>query len=142
MSSLRNMIYIYHAEGTDLYKVGYTSRRNAARRRKEWETGCPYPLVLIGTVEGSLADEKAIHDRLKLHGKWASEAAGQEWFRLTPRDIEQILGRAPLTFQERLTTAAFEFGEKQLKRKVNNVSRRKGLQGIAGQVLKSILKRR
>ena len=136
------MIYIYHAEGTDLYKVGYTSRKDADRRRKEWETGCPFPLELVGTTEGDRGDEARVHRRLKRAGKWMEEAAGQEWFRLSPEDIEQILGHRPTPVEDTLLDSAQELGEGYIKRKLNNISRRKGAQGLAGKALKWLWKKR
>ena len=136
------MIYIYHARGTDLYKIGYTSRRNAARRRQEWETGCPYPLDLVGTLEGDRDDEARLHRRLKRKGKWQSEAVGQEWFKLTEADVTDILDGHAEPISDVVLDAAVDLGERAMRRKLNNVSRRKGLQGLAGKALKWWLKKR
>jgi len=43
------MIYIYRARGTDLYKIGYTSRQ-ASDRVQEWQAGCPHKLDLVGKL--------------------------------------------------------------------------------------------
>ena len=137
------MIYIYHAQGTDLYKIGYT-KRDAETRRREWETGCPFPLALVGTLPGSIDDERRLHRKLKRRGRWVEEAAGQEWFRLSSADLEELLnttaGRGRRT--TKVEELAFDLGEKIFKRKLNNISRRKGLQGIAASALKKFLKGR
>lgn len=133
------MIYIYWAKGTDFYKVGYTSRTEVEIRRKEWETGCPYSLVFMGSVSGSRNDEARLHQRLKRQGKWVENAAGQEWFRLNQDDIEKILGHKPTPIEDTAIDYVQEIGTKLIKRQINNASRRKGLQGVAASIIKGFL---
>ena len=133
------MIYVYWAKGSDLYKVGYTSRNDPESRRKEWETGCPFPLVFMGSVEGNRTDERRIHQRLKNEGKWIQEAAGKEWFRLNTNDIEKILGQVPITPEESLLDDLQHLSHKLIKKEVRKISRRKGVTGFAASILKEFL---
>lgn len=66
------MIYIVRAQGTDLYKIGFTARQ-VEERLKEVQTGSPYPLKIIHTFDGSQDDEKRMHLEFKqflIHGEW------------------------------------------------------------------------
>lgn len=131
------MIYVFRAEGTDLYKVGYTARDPQARRQ-EWETGCPFPLEYLGAAPGKRADEQRLHARLKREGKWVSEAAGQEWFRLDEADVDEILGGHRETAADRVMDAAQEAGQKLLRRQLNKVARRKSATGLAARLIKTL----
>ncbi|NCJ08378.1 hypothetical protein GS597_18065 [Synechococcales cyanobacterium C] len=132
------MIYIYWAKGTDLYKVGYTSKSDVAIRRQQWETGCPFPLVLMGHINGGRADESRLHKRLKREGKWVEQAAGQEWFKLTQTDVEQILGYRSNPATETANMIQ-DMGERIVKRQLKNMSKRKGIHGIAASFIKGFL---
>ncbi len=135
------MIYVYRARGTDLYKIGYTAR-SAEDRVKEWQAGCPYPLDLIGTIKGTLTQEKRLHGQLKRQGKWKSEAAGVEWFVLNDEDVEQILGGAPRSQAEPVAGFAMEVAEDLARTRINALSRRSGCMGIFGTMVKVFLRRR
>lgn len=66
------MIYIIRAAGTDLFKVGYTSRHPEARL-KELQTGCPHPIKVVHIMEGSLEEEGRLHEILgayRVSGEW------------------------------------------------------------------------
>ena len=58
------MIYLINAEGTDLYKIGFTNQ-NSNNRMKVLQTGCPYKLKLIDVFNGGLAIEKEINVHFK-----------------------------------------------------------------------------
>lgn len=133
------MIYVYRARGTNLYKIGYTARK-ASERLKEWQAGCPYTLDLVGTTEGTLSDEKNLHSRLRRLGYWKSDAAGQEWFLLPEEKVEQILGHKPSYPQDSMLDFALQVGESIAKKQISNLSRRKGLPGVAGSIAKSLWK--
>ena len=135
------MIYIYRARGTNLYKIGYTSRQ-ASDRLKEWQAGCPYKLDLVGTLDGTRSDEQNLHSRLRRLGHWKSDAAGQEWFSLSEEKIEQILGRKPNDPTDPVVDFALQVGEDIVKKQLNNLSRRKGLPGVAGSIAKAFWKNR
>ena len=67
------MVYLINAVKTDLYKLGYTDT-DIESRIKALQTGCPYKLELIHSVNGSLYDEK------KLHKLWNHVRENGEWF--------------------------------------------------------------
>lgn len=133
------MIYIYRARGTDLYKIGYT-KREASDRLKEWQAGCPHTLDLVGTKTGSITDEKELHGQLRRLGYWKSDAAGQEWFNLPEEKVEQILGYKPNSPTDPVVNFALKVGEDIAKKQLNNLSRRKGLTGVAGSIAKTFWK--
>jgi hypothetical protein len=133
------MIYIYWAKGTDFYKVGYTSRTEAEIRRKEWETGCPYSLAFIGSVDGTRNDESKLHKKLKRQGEWIEKAAGKEWFRLTQDDVEKILGYKRTPTEDNAINIVHEVGIKLIKSQTRKASRRKDLQEFTASILKEFL---
>ncbi|MBJ7898966.1 MAG: hypothetical protein GC158_03345 [Cyanobacteria bacterium RI_101] len=135
------MIYIYRARGTNLHKIGYT-KREASDRLKEWQAGCPYKLDLVGIKEGSINDEKELHTHLRRLGYWKSDAAGQEWFTLTEEKVEQILGRKPESPVDPVLSLAIKVGEDVVNKQINNLSRRKGLPGVAGSIAKTFWRNR
>lgn len=66
------MVYLINAVDTNLYKVGYTNK-DVNFRMKALQTGCPYKLKLIHSVNGSVHHEKKIHefwDHLRTNGEW------------------------------------------------------------------------
>lgn len=68
------MLYII-TDGTN-YKLGYS--QNPASRLKELQTANAKPLVLLGTTEGELEDEKRYHKLLsntQLVGEWFSPSS-------------------------------------------------------------------
>jgi len=71
------MSYIYFIEcrGAHTIKIGYTSS-NPLSRLSSMQTGCPYELRLLFYVEGTLSEEKALHELfapLLLRGEWFSD---------------------------------------------------------------------
>jgi len=79
-------VYIAHAKGTDLYKIGYTSR-HVEERISGLQTGCPHELELLKAYKGSIRDEKEVH--MMLTGCWVRG----EWFKLPRKTIEIWLPR-------------------------------------------------
>jgi hypothetical protein len=68
------VIYVVWAEGTDRYKVGFSSEF-PAKRMASLAVGCPFPLVLVALFrQGTVADERAAHNTLR-----ANNTCG-EWF--------------------------------------------------------------
>jgi hypothetical protein len=134
------MIYIYRARGTNLYKIGYT-KREASDRLKEWQAGCPHKLDLVGTKKGSITDEKELHRQLRRLGYWKSNAAGQEWFELSEDKVEQILGYKPSPPTDQVLDFALQITEDIVNKQLNNLSRRKGLPGVAGSIAKTFFKK-
>ena len=135
------MIYFYRARGTNLYKIGYT-KREASERLKEWQVGCPHKLDLVGTIQGTRSDEKKLHARLRRLGCWKSDAAGSEWFTLSEDKVEQILGHASESPVDPILDFALQVGEDIVSKQINNLSRRKGLNGVVGSIAKTFWKNR
>lgn len=71
------MIYVIRHGNRDL-KIGYTANTDSlAQRVRSLQTGCAYPLRVLATAQGSMRDEKAIHDLLldwRMHGEWFKPA--------------------------------------------------------------------
>lgn len=71
-------VYCIHAEGTDLVKIGVSSRPR--RRLQNLQIGCPFPLSVIGLVAGGKDAESRIHDDLRNKrktGEWFEDASGE-----------------------------------------------------------------
>lgn len=68
----------------DYMKIGWTGG-SPQRRLRELQTGCPWPIDLLGEMPGSTADERALHERfahLCTMGEWfAFDDELLEWFR-------------------------------------------------------------
>ena len=69
-------MYIVQAAYSRAIKVGIA--RDVAARLCALQTGNHEPLILLWSGKGGLAEERAIHARLKAH------RTGGEWFRFTP----------------------------------------------------------
>ena len=65
-------------------KIGYTSR-NEAKRKREFETGNPFEIEIIGSV--LVRDQ---NDERRLHRRFAFVNHRDEWFRETPEIIRAI----------------------------------------------------
>jgi hypothetical protein len=66
------MIYFIRDAEKKAIKVGYTSKP-AGKRLSLLQTGNPSSLTLIGTMDGSKAEEKALHEQfhnLRINGEW------------------------------------------------------------------------
>lgn len=53
-------------------KIGFTGFLGH-NRKKMLQTACPYPMVTLGTLVGTLADERRLHrtfDHLRMEGEW------------------------------------------------------------------------
>ncbi len=79
------MIYFIQAEGIGHIKIGFTGSDDAELRVVDLQTGSPVPLRLLGTIPGTMEDEKNLHRRFSL------ERVHGEWFRPVPR----LLGMIP-----------------------------------------------
>lgn len=75
--------FVYVMEAAGLYKVGFSA---APRRRlPAVQVGCPVPITLIGTVEGT-----ALHERA-WHMAFAGRRSCGEWFKLATHEVQRIL---------------------------------------------------
>ena len=77
------MIYLVKAEGTNLYKIGYTGGK-AKSRVKAMQTGCPYRLSIIKEVEGSQCREKLLHEA------FLGKRKQGEWFELDDKTLREV----------------------------------------------------
>ena len=78
------MIYLAQAEGTDIFKIGYTSKRSPDQRIKSLQSSCPYTLNVFDCFPGSNQLEK------KIHTFYESKKLKGEWFRLAASDLQKI----------------------------------------------------
>jgi DNA-binding phage protein len=77
---------IYFIETQGLVKIGYSN--DPRRRFHNLSIGCPTKCTLIGVIDGSMADEKNIHEKFK-----DSRVRG-EWFTFTPEINAFIAAKA------------------------------------------------
>lgn len=71
------MIYIVWSTNTNLVKIGYTGGE-VKRRLQALQTSAPFPLKVVGTLEGSIYDER------RLHIEFRGYRSSGEWFTLYP----------------------------------------------------------
>ncbi len=67
------MIYFAQADGIGHIKIGFTDGEDALGRIDTLQTGSPVPIRLLGTIPGSMEDEKNLHRRFagaRVHGEW------------------------------------------------------------------------
>jgi hypothetical protein len=65
-------IYFIQAHGDGPIKIGFTAS-NPRRRMVEIQVSCPWPIKLLGAIEGTVSQEKQIHlvlGRFKTSGEW------------------------------------------------------------------------
>jgi hypothetical protein len=70
------IVYFVRAGADGPIKIGFTSR-DVAERISGLQTGCPWPIKLIGTISGSRADEGRLHEIFAAYrgdGEWFSAA--------------------------------------------------------------------
>jgi hypothetical protein len=71
---LQGTVYFLEAEGFGRIKIGFT-RENVERRAMQLQVGCPAPIKILRTLEGTMKDEK------KLHRRFATQRVPHtEWF--------------------------------------------------------------
>jgi hypothetical protein len=67
------VIYFIQIDGGGPIKIGYTSGTDVRPRLRAIQTSVPYPLAVIHTMPGELADERNLHERFaewRMHGEW------------------------------------------------------------------------
>lgn len=81
--------FIYFIRCRDMVKIGFSV--NTTNRLNRIQSFCPYPLTLIASIRGTMADEAALHDR------FSSYREHSEWFRCEGDLAEYVatLGRKP-----------------------------------------------
>lgn len=78
------MIYFLREDGGGEVKIGWTKASDADPRRLQLQTGNPRPLVLMGTIPGTLAQEGEIHKQ------FAEYRIRNEWFQAAPELLAAI----------------------------------------------------
>ncbi len=73
---------VYFLRAGNFIKIGFSTR--VQERISMMQTGCPYELILLGTMQGSLKDEKNLHKKFSLF------RARAEWFRAEAELLEYI----------------------------------------------------
>lgn len=114
------MLYFALAEGVGHIKIGFTDGEDAGERLATLQTGSPVPLRLLGTLPGSLEDEKDLHRRFAAH-----RVTG-EWFKPVPELL------AIISPKEKLACEGVEVVERTVQIRVLTVGRK--------QFTKSLLK--
>jgi hypothetical protein len=77
-------VYLLWAEGTQIFKLGFTDR-TVNQRARMIEFNSPLPLRIVGDIPGTMRDERSMHAmlaRFREHG---------EWFRLPEDVLWQVL---------------------------------------------------
>ncbi len=116
------MIYFIQAETVNHIKIGYVNGDDASDRLAELQVGSPVPLRLIGTMPGTMEDEK------NLHRRFASSRLSGEWFRSTPELLQLV---APMEFRRLGET---EIVEKSVRIKVLTVGRKQFTRAMLDQL--------
>jgi hypothetical protein len=86
LRSRRRPAWIYFISDGDRVKIGYTAR-NPHRRLKQLQTGSSRRLYLLAAMPGTMADERALHER------FASLRVSGEWFAIEPALLQEKLQR-------------------------------------------------
>jgi hypothetical protein len=69
---MTSYVYFIRAQGDGPIKIGFT-RAHPRKRMAFIQTGCPWPVSLIGAVEGTVEDEQKFHRSLsefRTSGEW------------------------------------------------------------------------
>jgi len=85
------MIYFAQDSASCNIKIGYTGNEDVEQRIRALQTGCPSPLILLGSAEGSKEAEAELHDR------FADARLNGEWFRPVPELIQFIISRVAIS---------------------------------------------
>lgn len=108
---MTSYIYFIQAQGNGPIKVG-TTGDNPRKRMVKIQSDCPWPVTLIGAIEGTVSQEKQIHlvlSRFRTQGEWfephpvvlaavktALECGVQASFAETPARETDFSGAHPL----------------------------------------------
>ena len=78
------MTLVYLLRAGNRYKIGYTTSA-VEQRIKSLQTGNPLKIELLGTMPGTLKDERM------LHAKYHAYRVEGEWFTLPQAAVDEIL---------------------------------------------------
>ncbi|BAZ18791.1 hypothetical protein NIES4071_106760 (plasmid) [Calothrix sp. NIES-4071] len=79
-------IYFIHAQGTNRYKIGLTTRPYTARLKQLNSTQSAYPLVTVKTI--LVRDVRAAEKQL--HHQFAHYRRHGEWFEFNNHQVKQV----------------------------------------------------
>lgn len=80
----RNIVYFIKQDiPNGMIKIGYTSR-NVSNRLSSLQTGSPYNLIVLKTIDGDMNTE------FELHKKFSKYRLSGEWFDCSPEIISYI----------------------------------------------------
>jgi DNA-binding XRE family transcriptional regulator len=99
---MTSYVYFIQAKGDGPIKIGFTAD-DPRKRMVKIQSDCPWPVSLIGTIEGSVSLEKQIHlllARWRTQGEWFQPhpivlAAVQEALRVGRKPTVQVQPREP-----------------------------------------------
>lgn len=106
------MIYFAEAVGIGHIKIGFTDGEDPACRLDQLQTGSPVPLRLLGTIAGTLEDEK------NLHRRFAAARVCGEWFKPIPEllallSVEQLSCGKTAVAEKSVSIRVLTVGRKQ-----------------------------
>ena len=78
---------VYLVRNQGFYKIGYSN--DPYKRMAELQIGNPTPIELVGTISGSITDERRFHDLFK------EKRVSGEWFSLSDEDVQVFLSSSP-----------------------------------------------
>jgi len=58
------MIYVMQIDDHRFIKIGFTAGDDVSKRIATLQTGCPYEIFPVMTVDGSISDERALHQEM------------------------------------------------------------------------------
>lgn len=97
----RSIGTVYFVADGELVKIGWT-KKTAAERMVNLQSGNPRPLVLVATMPGNLAVEEALHDH------FADFRVTGEWFRTEPLLVEFMDALNARPIRDTLAPSRFE----------------------------------
>lgn len=75
------MIYVLQVDDYRFIKVGFCEEGNLEKRIASLQTGCPYPIKLVGSVPGTISQEQSLHDSLRrAFARIRIPICGNEWY--------------------------------------------------------------
>lgn len=75
------MIYCVYIEKFKFVKFGYTKSEDVNKRISELQTGCPYEIIPVFIVEGTLRQEQELHSALtKAFRRCKMQIPPNEWY--------------------------------------------------------------
>lgn len=119
---INKVIYFAQAEGIGHIKIGFTDSLDASDRVVTLQTGSPVLLRLLGTIPGTIDDEKDLHRRFAAH-----RVCG-EWFKPVP-ELLALIGPV-----ERLVCGDVEVVEQSVNIRVLTVGRKQFTKTLLRQI--------